>query len=148
VKIADALRGVSQLAFDTAPLVYFMENNPTYIVRMRSIMKQVASGHPVGTASFLVLAEVLVQPIRTNNKALVQQYESVLVKSSDFQLVPIGEAVSRKAAELRATYNLKTPDALHVASAITSGCDSFLTNDTGIKRVTEITVLILDELEV
>jgi predicted nucleic acid-binding protein len=148
VKIADALRGVSQLAFDTAPLVYFMENNPTYIVRMRSIMKQVASGHPTGKASFLVLAEVLVQPIRTSNKTLVQQYENVLVNSSDFQLVPIGEAVSRKAAELRATYNLKTPDALHVASAIVSGCDAFLTNDTGIKRVTEIMVLILDELEV
>jgi predicted nucleic acid-binding protein len=39
------------------------------------------------------------------------------------------------------------PDALHVACAIDTGCDAFLTNDTGIKRVSEIRILILDDLE-
>jgi predicted nucleic acid-binding protein len=48
---------------------------------------------------------------------------------------------------LRATYNLKTPDALQVAAALHAGCDIFLTNDFGIKRVKEIHVLVLDDLE-
>jgi predicted nucleic acid-binding protein len=51
------------------------------------------------------------------------------------------------AAELRARYNLRTPDALHIACAIDTGCDAFLTNDTGIKRVNEIRILVLDDLE-
>jgi predicted nucleic acid-binding protein len=147
VKINDALHGITQLAFDTTPLIYFIERNPKYIALMRPIMRRVASSKPIGIASYLVLAEVLVHPIKTGNAILTQQYENVLVKSRDFQLIPIGEAVSKKAAELRAKYNLKTPDALHVASALVAGCDAFLTNDSGIKRVTEITVLILDELE-
>jgi predicted nucleic acid-binding protein len=42
---------------------------------------------------------------------------------------------------------MRTPDALHVATAIDAGCDAFLTNDTGIKRVHEIAVLVLDDLE-
>ena len=37
--------------------------------------------------------------------------------------------------------------ALHVAAAIDASCDAFLTNDLGIKRVTEIKILVLDELE-
>jgi predicted nucleic acid-binding protein len=48
---------------------------------------------------------------------------------------------------LRARYNLRTPDALHVATRIDATCDAFLTNDAGIKRVIEIAVLVLDELE-
>jgi len=61
--------------------------------------------------------------------------------------VPISAGVAESAADLRARYNLRTPDALHVATAIDAGCDAFLTNDTGIKRVQEIAVLVLDDLE-
>jgi predicted nucleic acid-binding protein len=148
MKIADALKGVTHLAFDTAPLIYFIEQNPTYIAVMRAIMQQVATGNPNGKASVLVLTEVLNHPLQTGNTQLAQQYENVLIKSRDFRLIPIDDTVARKAAELRAKYNLKTPDALHVASAITSGCDALLTNDNGLKRVTEATILILDDLEI
>lgn len=100
-----------------------------------------------GFASTIAVAEVLVQPLRTNNKDLTERYEAVLSDSHSFQLEPVTVAVGRRAADLRARYNLRTPDALHVATAIVSGCDAFLTNDADIKQVTEINVLVLDELE-
>ena len=53
---------------------------------------------------------------------------------------------AQRAAELRARYNLTLPDALQMAVALESGCDAFLTNDSGFKRVTELRGLILDEL--
>lgn len=42
---------------------------------------------------------------------------------------------------------LRTPDALQIAAALVAGCEAFLTNDAGLKRVTELRVLVLDELE-
>ena len=63
------------------------------------------------------------------------------------RLIPVTFEIADKAAQLRAQYNLRTPDALHIASAIESGCQALLTNDLGIKRVTELRVLVLDELE-
>lgn len=42
---------------------------------------------------------------------------------------------------------IKTLDALQIAAAVESGCEAFLTNDLTIKRVQEISVLVLDELE-
>jgi predicted nucleic acid-binding protein len=46
---------------------------------------------------------------------------------------------------LRARYNLRTPDALQVATALVRRCEAFLTNDARLKRVTEIRVLTLDD---
>lgn len=89
----------------------------------------------------------MVQPFRSGDGVLAQRYEEILSNSNYFRIEPITTATARYAADLRARYNLRTPDALHIAAAITSGCDAFLTNDTDIKRVLEITVLTLDELE-
>lgn len=56
-------------------------------------------------------------------------------------------SIAETAAELRARYNLRTPDALQIAVALENNCDAFLCNDNGLKRVTELKILILDELE-
>jgi predicted nucleic acid-binding protein len=50
------------------------------------------------------------------------------------------------AAEMRASYGFRTPDALQLACGIAAGCDAFLTNDHTLRRVTEIPVLVLDDL--
>lgn len=148
MKIADALKDVGRLYIETAPLIYYVETNPTYIARMDAIIDTVENQPIRAYSSVITLAEVLLQPLRTGDKTLEQEYRDILVNSGGYQLVPTTIPVAESAADLRARYNLRTPDALHVASALRAGCDAFLTNDTGIKRVTELTVLVLDELEV
>jgi hypothetical protein len=44
MKLEDALQGVSSLAFDTAPIIYFVEANPTYDKLVVSIFSRVAAG--------------------------------------------------------------------------------------------------------
>ncbi len=148
MKLPDALRGIVQLGFDTAPLIYFIEKHPDYFPQMLFIMRYVDAGLISGVGATLALTEVLVQPLRAGDTLLAQRYEAVLMNSSGFRLDPLTTPIARIAADLRARYNLKTPDAIHIATAMDAGCDAFLTNDTGFKRVQEITVLVLDELEV
>ena len=77
-----------------------------------------------------------------------QRYRDLLLNSSDFQVLPIDAEVAEIAADIRARYNLRTPDALQVATALHAGCDAFLTNnDKHFQRVTDLQVLILNELE-
>jgi len=38
------------------------------------------------------------------------------------------------------------PDAPQIASALAAGSQAFLTNDASLKRVTEISILVLDEM--
>lgn len=58
-------------------------------------------------------------------------------------LSDVSGAVIERATELRAKYNLKTPDAIHYATAIETGAKVFLTGDRGLARCTEIAVEVL-----
>ena len=70
-------------------------------------------------------------------------FEDVTALSIDNISIPVAEI----AAELRAQHNIRTPDALQLATAMDSGCEAFLTNDRSLKRVKDIDVLLLDELD-
>lgn len=88
--------------------------------------------------------EVLVVPLRNGNNSLVAHYEELL--SSQVQLIPISQLILRQAASLRATTNLKTPDAIHAATALSVTCNQFITNDKGFRNVSSLPVVILSEI--
>jgi predicted nucleic acid-binding protein len=147
VKIRDALEGIQRLYTDTAPLIYFVEENPTYVSRMDAIIKAIED-RPIEAVSWVItLTEVLTHPLTLGNARIVQAYRDVLLTSREFRLLPITSRIAESAADLRARYNLRTPDALHLAAGIDARCDVFLTNDAHMKRVAEISVLVLEELE-
>lgn len=54
--------------------------------------------------------------------------------------------VSELSADLRARYNIKTPDAIQIATAVIYGAKVFLTNDPALKKVLDIKTLVLDDL--
>lgn len=148
MKIDDALKNVRTICVDTAPFIYYIEKHTTYFNLTKAIFEYVSQGKLDIITASLTLTEVLMKPIQAKNMRLQREYRDLLLNTANVSTIAIDTIIATKAAELRATYNLKTPDALHVASAIVSGCDAFLTNDNGIKRVTDITILILDDLEV
>jgi predicted nucleic acid-binding protein len=61
-------------------------------------------------------------------------------------LLDVDVEISTKAAELMAKYRLKTPDAIQIATAICYFSDYFLTNDKQLKIVSELNIMILDEM--
>ena len=95
--------------------------------------------------SQLTLLETLVPSVRQNNQTLVSAYESLLT-TTDIKLEPINLEVLRRAADLRAANNLKTPNAIHASTAIASNCVFFLTSDDGFKRLSNFNVIILSDL--
>jgi predicted nucleic acid-binding protein len=147
MKLNVALKNVSTLAFDTAPIIYFVEANPTYDALVTAIFQRIESGEITGVTSVISLCEVLVHPIRNQNLNLKQRYRDILQNSHNFFTQLINSTVAERAAELRAKYNLRTPDALQIASALDNGCDAFLCNDKNLKRVTELKILILGEIQ-
>ncbi len=147
MKVSEALRGVVLLGIDTAPLIYLVEKHPRYFDCMVFILKHITSGPMSAVSSMMTLTEVLTQPLRLKNMALVEEYEDILQNSTGFKLVALDARIARKAADLRSQHNLKTPDAIQIATCMVMGCHAFLTNDLGLKRVTDLPILILDELE-
>lgn len=146
-KLDAALAGVTRLGFDTAPVIYFIEAHPQYDALVTEVFQRVTDGVLSGFTSVITLAEVLVHPFRHEDAGLQKEYRDLLLHSDHFQTVSIDPDTAERAAELRARYNVRTPDALQIATALAAGCEAFLTNDPVFKRVTELRVLVLDELE-
>jgi predicted nucleic acid-binding protein len=147
MRVDEALQGVSRLAFDTAPIIYFVEANPAYDKVVSNIFNRVAAGSLEGWTSVISLSEVLVQPVVSGRDDLQQTYRELLLKSANFHTIPINAAVAENAARMRAIYGLRLPDAIQIAFAVDVGCQAIVCNDHSMRRVTELSVLILDDLE-
>ncbi|HEX9000361.1 MAG TPA: PIN domain-containing protein [Blastocatellia bacterium] len=147
MKIRDALVGVKLLFLDTAPVIYHIEGNPAYQPLTDVVFQQVQNGLPEAVTSSVTLAECLVHPYRHGDLPLVGKFRNAITTGIHTRYIGV-DASAEQAAELRARYNLTLTDAFQIAAAIKAGCDAFLTNDAALKRVTELIILVLDELEV
>ena len=147
MKLDDALKNTYLLAFDTAPVIYFVEANPNYDAIVTAIFQRVETGEITGITSVISLCEVLVHPIRNQNYNLKIRYRDILQNSPNFFTKSINSPIAERAAEIRAKYNLRTPDALQIATALENNCGAFLCNDKDLKRVADIEILIVDEID-
>ncbi|MFZ4702333.1 MAG: type II toxin-antitoxin system VapC family toxin [Candidatus Methylumidiphilus sp.] len=115
---------------DSCLVIYTVEEHPRF---GHMINQAIESNYGMRFCiSPLVELECLVMPLRNCQQTLVERYEMFL---QDYILLDISPAIYRKAAELRAHYGLKTPDALHLATAQTHGCVEFWTNDDRLNKI-------------
>ena len=142
-----ALNDAQRIYFDTAPLIYWVEAHPDYIAKMDQIIDAIEASPLQAFTSVITLTELIVQPLKISNTALAQESRDVLVSSNQFTLVTVTEDIAITAGEIRARYAFRTPDAIHVATAIATGCDTILTNDAAMKRVTDLNVVYMNDLE-
>jgi predicted nucleic acid-binding protein len=131
---------------DTAPLIYFIEENPNYAAIVDPFFAFLDRGDVKVVTSTITLTEVLVHPLRQNNPSLVHQYSDILLHQEHLTTVAVNSVIATLAAQLRATHNLRTPDAIQLATAIQSGASFFLTNDLRLSSVQDLEVLVLSEL--
>jgi predicted nucleic acid-binding protein len=148
MNIEEALQGVNRLFLDTAPVIYGVERNPQYLGIVREIFHRIRDGTLIAVTSPITLAECLVNPYRLGQIQLQQDFIDVLVNGNNVRFVSISTpTIALQAAQIRARYNLHLLDAFQLATALIAGCEAFLTNDIILRRVTELSVLVLDDLE-
>lgn len=147
LKLSEYLQTISRLFLDTAPVIYYVEANEHYLPLVQTVFDHLDAGSLTAVTSPVTLAECLVMPYRLNQTDLRQAFIDLITGGSGAEFTLLGQEQADRAAELRARYNLSLTDAFQVAFALTTNCDAFLTNDIALKRVTEINVIVLDEIE-
>ncbi|MEM6839686.1 MAG: PIN domain-containing protein [Cyanobacteria bacterium P01_C01_bin.120] len=135
------------VGLDRAPLIYFIEQNEAYLELVRAFFGAMSRGEFQVVTSTLTLTEVLVHPLRSGNVKLAKQYRDIVLAQENLITVPVSVEVAKVAAQLRATENLRTPDAIQIATAIQRGATFFLTNDARLALVRDLTVLLLNDLQ-
>jgi uncharacterized protein len=116
--------------FDACIAIYLVEQHQTFAPLIRSrLTKQAQTNEAVIQISSLTEMECLVMPLRKRNQPLLDKFHHWF---EEVEVLTIERAVFRHAAQLRAEFpGLKTPDAIHLATALHYGCDSFGPTTTG-----------------
>jgi predicted nucleic acid-binding protein len=141
----DVPEGVA-VGLDTAPVIYFIEAHPQYGPIVLPLFDQrFQQGLNKAVTSVLTLAEVLVKPLTASRADLCQRFRELLTGAPNLQLFDVGVAIAEKAADLRARYGVRLPDACQVAVALAGGASYFITNDKRLRCITELKVLVLND---
>lgn len=142
------LRGLAgqKIALDTMIFIYAFEEHPAYVPVLRAFFSALEKGDIDAVTSTVTITECLAQPYRKKNFALAAQYMVLFRNFPHLSVIPGTDDIAERAAFLRARYNIKTPDALQLATALLTGCKFFLTNDETLSSVEDIHVLILDRI--
>lgn len=111
---------------------------------MRPLFELIEAGECECVASVIVLTEVLTLPLRKGRLDLAEKYRDILVRSRRILLQPVTIEIAERTAEIRASLNLRTPDAIQLASAIQAQASLFVTNDLSIKTFAGLRIVTLD----
>ncbi|MCX5815194.1 MAG: PIN domain-containing protein [Proteobacteria bacterium] len=146
LKLQKILRNIDSVAIDTAPFIYYIEENKTYLKALDALFTLINDGKVIAYTSVITLIEVLTKPMEENNEELSKKYEDLLTNSEHLTLIDIDRDIAIETAKLRAKYKIKIPDAIQLAAGIVNNAGVFVTNDTNLKKVKEIKVIVLDDL--
>jgi predicted nucleic acid-binding protein len=144
-RLRDFLKRHHTVYLDTSVFIYFVEFHARYFDLCNEVFKDIEEGRIEAATSTLTLTEILVQPYRLKEEQLVLKFYSLLTTYPHVTWIPLTLRVADLAAQIRAEHNLKTPDAIQVASAISQGTAGFICNDMVFRRVKGIDIFILDE---
>lgn len=130
----DLPRG-STAALDTVALIYFLERHPIHHDTAKRLLKRIEDGEIAGVVSSLVFAELLVPAYRADDNSRAESVLRLLRSFPNLRILDITPEISTVAARLRARYGLRTPDAIHAATALAAGADVLVTNDRDLLKI-------------
>ena len=132
---AFSLRRGMPVAIDTPASIYLLERHPDFGAAARELFAEIESGHVRACASMLVLTELTVPAFRKGEGELAHKAARYIEDYPYLRLMAVDMSVALSAARLRASHGLRTPDAIHAATALCAGAEAFITNDRRLKRL-------------
>ncbi|MBS1808251.1 MAG: type II toxin-antitoxin system VapC family toxin [Acidobacteria bacterium] len=123
--------GVKKIYLDSCIAIYVVEAHPHYATKVAAELNTLQAAQIC--YSPLVRLECLVKPLQAQNQPLQNLYDQFWASQQNLSLV---DDIFIRAAQIRADFpSLKTPDAIHLATALHYGCDEFWTHDDRLAKV-------------
>ena len=123
--------GVKKIYLDSCIAIYVVEAHPLYASKVTAELNALPAAQIC--YSPLVRLECLVKPLQAQNQPLQNLYAQFWAAQQNLSLV---DDIFIRAAQIRADFpSVKTPDAIHLATALHYGCDEFWTHDDRLAKV-------------
>ena len=132
---------------DTNGFIYSVERIEPYRSILEPVWLAARENQFEIISSERVWLETLIKPSREGDTLLEGLFRA-LFRAREVRLIPATAALWEQAARLRASISgLKTPDALHAATALASTATLFITNDPGFRQVPGLPAIVLSDID-
>lgn len=136
-----------RIAIDSAPLIYFLQNDPDRGPRVRELLDLAASDRVELFTSTVNEAEVLVAPLRSGDRHALAAAREIFASPRILTVVAVTREIALAAATTRARLGLGMPDAILVGTARASECSLVVSNDSDFRKLDDIGYMHLDDLK-
>ncbi len=120
-----------RIYLDSCLVIYLVEEHPIFAPLLENEIA--VTPDFIFITSHLTEMECLIIPIRQNNQTLIDKFRDWF---KEVHSKSVHENIFRQAAQFRADFSsLKTPDAIHLATAEFYDCDEFWTNDSRLDKL-------------
>lgn len=123
---------------DTAPFIYVLEDHAQFAEQFVGLFEAAQRKELNLALSTITVAEVLTGPCKAGELALAKRYEKAL---NAYQVVPVSASIAAVAAQMRASYGLRLPDAIQLASALDIGAVALVTHDRDFSAVKGLAIV-------
>ena len=133
------------LFLDTGTIVSLLQMNPDYYPVVSSVLDYAYENNVTLLVSSVTLFEISRRAYVANEGVLARQYREFFEHSRNVKSCEVTGEIAVKAAELAAK-GLSTEESLRLATAFVCGADCILTDCASFRDMTDISVVMLDEV--
>ncbi len=142
MSILESIPAGATVVVDSGPIILVLDGTDrTLAGHYLPVFKAAERGRIAIAVSTITVAEVMTGPLRHGDRILAERYRQVMSSSTNWRVVDFTLGLAGLAAELRAKYRLKLPDAIQLATAIDAGAHALITHDRDFSAISELPVI-------
>ncbi len=132
---------MADVYLDACCFIYLVEGQPAWRTAVETRLRGL---DPATTliSSQLARLECRAKPMREGDREILESYD-LLFGASRVAVLDVTAKIIDRATALRARHGFKTPDAIHLATAIECGATEFWTGDVELSRCADIAVTVI-----
>ncbi|MGC1423361.1 MAG: type II toxin-antitoxin system VapC family toxin [Terracidiphilus sp.] len=119
---------MSRIYWDSMLFIYWLEGNPTFSERVRSLLERSYRRNDQLFTSYLALGEIMAGAAKSPHPQKASVIRENLAEVG-FSFLPFDGGAVAPFSRLRAVEKMKIADSIHLACAASAGIDLFLTGD-------------------
>ncbi|WP_297698895.1 type II toxin-antitoxin system VapC family toxin [uncultured Fibrobacter sp.] len=143
-----ALEKSRVLFMDTGAIVRLLQMHPDYYPVVSSVFDHAYENNVTLLVSNVTLFELSRKAYASGEGVLARQYREFFEHSRNVKSCEVSGEIAVKAAEFAGKNNLGVEESLRLATAYVCGADCILTDCASMRDLTDIPVVLLDEVEV